>query len=359
MKFGWRGALGVLLSVALLWWTLHDIPVATVWQALKSSNALLFILSAAAATVIFPLRAIRWQVILDPVAGRVPLGQLWRATAIGMMVNNVAPLRAGEFARAYALTREPSGVRFPASLASLAVDRVFDAVVLMLLLVASTMAPAFPSATLIQGQPVSRYTLVFAVGVGAMFVVLYALVFFPSILIGWFETVAERLSPRFRERGRHLLLSFTSGLSVLRSPGRFIAVLWWTVLHWLVNGLAFWLGFKAVGIDAPFSAALFLQGLIAIGVAAPSAPGFFGVFEFFAVLGLGVYGVSREQAVTWALGYHILSFLPITFIGAYYFARLGLHFKEIDSSKEPPDGSGGTRGPDGLRAAQATRPAAS
>jgi glycosyltransferase 2 family protein len=103
----------------------------------------------------------------------------------------------------------------------------------------------------------------------------------------------------------------------------------WAVAHWLVNALAFWIGFKAVAIDAPFSAANFLQGIIAIGVALPSSPGFFGVFEAFAKLGLGVYSVSGGQAVTWAIGYHILSFIPITLFGLYYFARLGLHFSDF------------------------------
>ena len=82
---------------------------------------------------------------------------------------------------------------------------------------------------------------------------------------------------------------------MLRSPRRFAVVLWWTLAHWLLNALAFWVGFRAAGMDLPFSAALFLQGIIAIGVAVPQAPGFFGVFEHFARIGLvGVYGVSRR-----------------------------------------------------------------
>src|SRR5262245_20862782 len=106
MKLGWRGALGLLLSAGLLWWPSKDVPIADVRARLAESNVLLFVLSAVVATTIFPLRAIRWRVILDPVAHGLPLGSLWRATSIGMMVNNVVPARAGEVARAFALTRE-------------------------------------------------------------------------------------------------------------------------------------------------------------------------------------------------------------------------------------------------------------
>ena len=119
---------------------------------------------------------------------------------------------------------------------------------------------------------------------------------------------------------------------MLRSPSRFGAVLMWTVLHWLMNALAFWLGFRAVGIVAPFSAALFVQGIIAIGVAIPSAPGFFGVFEAVARESLAVYGVGPDLAVAWAIGFHILSFIPITLIGAVYFARLGMHMGDLGAA---------------------------
>jgi glycosyltransferase 2 family protein len=84
----------------------------------------------------------------------------------------------------------------------------------------------------------------------------------------------------------------------------------------------------------PWSAALFVQGLIVVGVALPSAPGFFGLFESAAVISLGLYGVAEAPAVTWALVFHLLSFIPITIIGAYYFARLGLTMGDIGSATD-------------------------
>ena len=106
MKFDWKSVLGIVLSALLLWWTLRGESLGEVWNVLRASNGLLFALGTVFATCIFPLRARRWRTILEPVAGPIPFGPLWRSTAIGMMMNNVFPLRAGEFARAFALTRE-------------------------------------------------------------------------------------------------------------------------------------------------------------------------------------------------------------------------------------------------------------
>ena len=334
MRLDWKSALGIVLSAVLLVWTLKDESPAEIWRVISESNVPLLLLSVVMATCIFPLRAIRWRIILQPTAPNVPFGPLWRSVAIGMMVNNVYPARLGEIARAYALTRETERVRLTASIASLAVDRVFDALALMLLLVSAMWSPAFPSDVTIGGQPVQRGAAIFAAAALGLFVILYLIVFFPQRLVRMFGAAAGRISPKLATRGSEIIRTFSEGLGVLRSPKRFVAVFFWAVVHWLVNGVAFWLAFKAVGINVPFSAANFLQGIIAIGVALPSSPGFFGFFEAAAVVGLNVYGVPRGQAISWAIGFHILSFIPITLFGFYYFARLGLHFKDFKTT--PP-----------------------
>jgi uncharacterized protein (TIRG00374 family) len=331
LKGGWRAALGAILSAALIYWTLHGVSPEQVARSLSQADPFLFAGAVFCATAIFGLRAKRWQLILQPVAEKVGMGALWRATAIGMMVNNVVPARAGELARAYALTRE-TRVPFATALASLAVDRLFDAIVLLLLAATALFDPALSSSQTLAGRPLSSFAVGAGTVVAVLLALLYSLVFFPSQLLRLFELFARKVSPTVEERGRRVLQTFVQGLSVLRSPARFASVFAWTLAHWLLNALGFWLAFRAVGIQAPVSAALFLQAFIALGTAVPALPGFFGVFEYMSVQGLSVYGVAQQQAATWAIGYHILSFIPITLIGAWYFTRLGVRLRELHSS---------------------------
>ena len=333
MKLGWRGVLGILLSAGFLYFAFRGIALAEVADHIRRANLGLLLLSAVAATCIFPLRAMRWRPILDPIAPNLPFARLWSATAIGMMINNVVPARAGEFARAFALSRSTPQVPFPAAFASLAVDRLFDAVVVLVLMFGAMLDPAFPRGATFMERPVSSYATFFLLVTLAGIAVLYAVVLFPAAVLRLYELLARRLVPRFEARGREALVSLANGLSVLRTPRRFVAVFAWTVLHWVVNALAFWIAFRAVGIDAPFSAALFLQGIIAIGVAIPQAPGFFGVFETFGKYGLGIYGVAPDAAVTWAIGFHFLSYVPITLIGAWYFVRAGLSMRDLGGAE--------------------------
>jgi uncharacterized protein (TIRG00374 family) len=333
MRLDWRGVLGILLSIALLTWVLWGTDLTEVWRIISGSNPLLWALCTVTATAIFPLRARRWQALLAPLAGRLPLMPLWKATAIGMMVNNVLPMRAGEFARAFAISRERRDVPFPAAFASLAVDRVFDGVMVIVLMLLATLHPRFPAESTVFGFTAGGLALSGGLFLLVVLAGLYSLVLFPAPFVGFAGRVAGMLGDRAALRVRGLLESFAGGLGVLRSPALALEVLWWTVLHWLTNGLAFYLGFLALGIDAPFAAALFVQGLIGLSVALPSSPGFFGVFEAAALAGLKLYGVSEAGAISWTLGFHILSFIPITVIGAWYFTRMHLHLSDL---RDPP-----------------------
>lgn len=334
MKVGWRGALGIALSGALLWWVLKDVELVAVWRVLAESSVALWFGSMIFATAIFPLRAVRWAALLKPVAGRLPFRSLWRCTAIGMMVTNVLPGRAGELARAFALSRAEESVKFTAAFASIAVDRLFDGTVVLLLMLTAMLDPAFGRA-----EAGGTGALLLSMRVAALFLALVLAVLAwmavsPARVHAVHDATMGRLAPTLSVRTRTLLEGFTSGLGVLRNPRLVTVVFFWTLVHWLCNAFAFWLGFRALGIDAPYSAALLIQGMIAIGVAIPSSPGFFGVFEAFGTVGLALYGLSTTRAVSWALGFHVLSYIPITLMGAWYLTRLKLHFRDFRAAPE-------------------------
>ncbi|MGH7617031.1 MAG: lysylphosphatidylglycerol synthase transmembrane domain-containing protein [Gemmatimonadaceae bacterium] len=332
MKLSGKGVLGIAITAFCLYLAFRNVEWARAVETAKHANYWLLALSMVTATGMFPLRARRWRVILDPVVPNVPLGPLWRSIAIGMMVNNLALLRAGEIARAFAITREEPEVTLSVAVASIAVDRVFDAIVVLLLLAISVVASGFSATTKIGSYSIGHATAAFAAVPIVLLLGLYALVFYPATLIRVFELSVRPISSTLEQRGADMLRRFAAGLGVLKSPGHFIAVFWWTLLHWLLQPLAFWLALKALGISVPWPATLFLQGVIVILVALPSAPGFFGLFELGAKLALTLYGVSATDASTWGFIFHISSFIPITLIGGYYATRLGFRMGDVASA---------------------------
>ncbi len=325
----WKGWLGIALSIVLLWWTLRGVSLPVVWDVLRHSNLLLFVASTLVSTCIFPLRARRWQTILAPTAGVLPFGALWRSTAIGIMVSNIFPFKAGEFARPLALTREQPRVRLSTALASLAVDRIFDAIVVFAMMFSAMLDPVFPLGVTLGGRSVPQLAAGAVVVVVILLVLCYVMVLQPARSMRVVYSLAHRIIPKHEATIVHFVQHAIGGLAVLKDSRRFLAVLAWAIVHWLVNAFGIYLGLLAVGIDVPVSAAFFLQGVLGLAASIPSAPGFFGTFEAFATVGLGVYGVPSNLAVSWAIGYHLLTFIPITAFGALYAARLGVSMSSL------------------------------
>jgi uncharacterized protein (TIRG00374 family) len=342
MRSGWRGVIGIAVTAVLLWFVLRDQDLPTLWRVFAGSRAPLWLACTVFATLIFPLRARRWQALLAPAYGRLPLGGLWRSTAIGMMVNNVIGFRLGEPARAFALTRAEPRVRFTAAFGSLAVDRLFDGIVVVALMLLATLDPAFPSEQMVGGKPLSAWLIPATAFLGVILAGALVLLLAPDWTASLIGSVVGRVAPKLAARIRGVLDGFVSGLRVLRDPKLMVEVTFWTVLHWLCNAFAFWLGFKALAIDAPFSAAMLVQGLIVIGVAAPSTPGFFGPFEFAGKIGMAIYAVPEAPVVVWVLGFHILSWIPISVIGGWYLTRMKLSvadFRRAGQSDAPTAGA--------------------
>jgi len=327
--------IGLLVSAALLVWVLYRIDPRKVWNYAQHANGWLLLLTVIFATLTFPVRAIRWRLILRDVDGqRFPLTPLWHATTIGFMANNLLPARAGEVARAYVASRQLP-VRFTTSLASIAVERVFDGLVMLGLMAVAIAAPSFPAHALVRGRSLSTVATSATILFGALLVLALIVVHRPAPWLALLTRIARKLLPaRAADRVIHAADGMIAGLAVLKSPARFAGVVFWSLILWLKNAAAFAICFRAFGLDVPLESALLLQGIIGFGVAVPSTPSYIGVFEAATLLTLQLYGVDSSLAVSYALTYHLTTFLPITLLGFWSLSRLRMRLREISSAAE-------------------------
>ena len=158
-------------------------------------------------------------------------------------------------------------------------------------------------------------------------------------LVVAFPLAAERLvralvpSEKLAHRLVAMIEGIRHGLSVLSSPGRILAAAGWSLGVWGLSALSFYVMFAAFGIPVDFSGALLMQGLIMFGIALPSTPGYVGAFELPIIAVLALYGVDKSLAAAYALTYHVLTFLPITLLGAWSVARTNLGLAAL---RRPP-----------------------
>ncbi len=326
--------LGLVISVALLAWALRDVSASGVLALVGRASPGWLFLMVVAATAAFPLRALRWRVLLLPEYPDTDFRGRFAAVCVGFMANNVFPVRLGEFARAYALSRV-APVEAGAAFGSLVIERVLDGLTLTGLLVAVLLLPGGARPGLLDVPMLGRIALVAAAVFGVGFVGLWIMVRYPGLAVRLFEATLGRIVPdRFYERLRSLLATFVRGLGIVRHPDILFRALAWSLAVWLCLGASMWCGMLAFGITAPgFTGAVLVQALVGFAVAIPSSPGFFGPLEAAARVGLAAYGVDATHIVAFATSYHILTFFPVTLLGLWYLSRLGLGWRDVERSE--------------------------
>jgi hypothetical protein len=248
-----------------------------------------------------PLRALRWWAVFAP-GRRPPLGVTTNAVLVGLFFNSVLPFRAGEAARLLYLAGR-ARISRAETLATIAVERVFDVLALVLILFVSL--PFLPDVTWLRAAVwlavVLGVALALAVGAlsvfgdGALRVLLWPLRWLPFVSV-------ERLGWAARNLGR--------GLAALRSveaagPG---AVL--TVLSWLVLAASAWVLMPAFDLDLGFEAGLLVIVAVGLAMIVPSPPAALGVFEGAVVVALVAFDVDASVALSYALVLHAVNFVP-------------------------------------------------
>jgi uncharacterized membrane protein YbhN (UPF0104 family) len=285
------------------------VRLADVLQHVAAAKAGPLFAAVVVATLTFPIRLIRWRLLLRDERGRpYPAGPLWHAVALGFMANNLLPLRAGELVRAYAASRL-AGIRFATVLSSIAVERIFDGLTVVALLTLALLTTDLSSSVSVGGVSVAHVAQMGGLLGGAALLV--------AILVLVAPMAAERLVRRVLPWHEGI----RQGLMVLRTPGRLGAVVFWSLVLWLSNALAFYVGFWSFDIPVSYAGALLLQGLLVLGISIPSTPGFFGPFEAVIVAVLALYGIPRDVAFSYAISFHLTSFVPITLLGLWSLAR--------------------------------------
>ena len=323
---------GLAITVVLLAWVLRDVSAAEVFAHVARADALLLVACVITATVSFLFRALRWHVLLLPGFAESKLRWRFAAVCIGAAANNILPARLGEFARAYSFSKIES-IPVSQSIASIVVERIFDAAVLGAFFVVALSYGDFTTgdAALFRGAGITA-----GVVFGGALVLLWAMARWPKRTLGVVELTVGRLFSRsFMDRAIGILASFLRGLGALHDPVVFVRALAWSLAVWLCLAASIWLGLLAFDITEPgFIGAVFVQAVLGFAVAVPSSPGFFGPFEAAARLALGAYGVDSVRIVSFAMGYHVLTFIPVTVLGVYYLYKLGIRWSEVEHSEE-------------------------
>ncbi len=124
--------IGILISGIALYFAFRNVPSTELIEYIVTINYSWVIPAVLVTITGFILRVLRWQIILSA-STKLSFMRVFHPLMIGFMLNLILPGRAGEIARPLIL-KQKEGLPFATGLATIAAERLFDLVVLIILL---------------------------------------------------------------------------------------------------------------------------------------------------------------------------------------------------------------------------------
>lgn len=325
--------IGLNLGISLLFldFVFADIEWSRFSQALANANYWMLVPSTVALMIHLYFRTLRWQWLLKPM-GEVPFWPAFRGLVIGIMGNTVLPARAGEFLRAYVLGRS-MGLSKTGVFATLVVERIFDGVTVLLVLLAVIILG-------VRNEDLQRAGMLGAVFyVGAMVGVI---VFVTQR--HWADWFINKFLPRnLAAPILGILDGFTSGLAVLKNPSQLTMVVLWNVLTWVFIPISFWFALLAFdfGSPVPWTAPVLMLPALALAFTVPGAPGGVGLAQLAVKLtltttfsGLVTAPDFEETVAAASIIIHVSQLGPEVILGAFSFMIEGLSTSDIQAGRQ-------------------------
>ncbi|MDA3898568.1 MAG: lysylphosphatidylglycerol synthase transmembrane domain-containing protein [Desulfobacteraceae bacterium] len=344
---------GCLLSVVSFYFALRNVPFKELVLYFKSINYIWIIPSLLMMVLSYFLRAWRWQVILHHIS-KLPFFAAFHPMMISFMINNILPGRIGEFARP-AILKKQNKISYTSGLTTLAVERLFDMIILIILFVWVLSGVEIDPNHSIQfnDYQLNKSVLdMIARGMAVFCAVLAAgicLVSFSGIrkIIVKIIMKLPLLFPFFNDSQKEKvytfcckpLLSFieniASGVSLINNPLGILTCTGLSIVIWTVQALSLYLfTFGCPGVSLTFCETTMVFIIICFFIALPSVPGFWGLWEAGGVFAMSLFGISQQNAIGFSLITHAITFFMVLVIGTISAAIIGVNIFKVSFNEE-------------------------
>ncbi|HEX8599731.1 MAG TPA: lysylphosphatidylglycerol synthase transmembrane domain-containing protein [Chloroflexia bacterium] len=352
-----RIGLGLLVSAVCLYFVLRGVQWGEVWRHLSEVDLPLFGVSMLLMLVAYFLMTWRWQHLLDPLEVPVPVStsdgdstsppavrgvrshanllNLYGKMLTGYFFNAFFPARAGDLVRAYLLGRK-TGLRKTTILATIVIEKAFDGIVLLVLLLLSLVL--LPSVSTAGVGGLDPDLLAWVAGAGIVIAIAGLAVFymFSDRIARFVEAVMSRLPlpDRLKRLAVRLIETFASGMHVFKSPLPLVSAAAISVLVWLAVALMFLAGLMSFRTSFPadltgVAGLLFITGLVNLGLLVPALPGNVGTYEALVVAAMAFFRVDKELAVAFALIFHVGQLVVTLIVGLFAFWAQNMSLAEM------------------------------
>ncbi len=309
--------IGVLVSAVFLGLFLYGIDYPRTEDVLRNANYIYVIPAVLTYFVSLFFRTFRWQLLLRHMCG-VPMVRLYPVVLVGYMANNLLPVRMGEVVRSYYLGQREK-VSAASTLATIAIERVFDGLVLIFLVL--VVWPLLPLKELIEDDSGDLEILKLLGGLVIIAVFAVAIILFVALAVR--PNLGRRLTSlvllvtpqSFKALVGRLCELFVSGLESLNSPRKVLLIFVTSIPIWLLEAAMYYLMTFAFDLDASFALIMVATATSNLIATVPATSGGIGTFEWATKVTLVSFGINTESAVAYAAALHLALWIPVVIAG--------------------------------------------
>jgi uncharacterized protein (TIRG00374 family) len=284
----------------------RTIDWAQAWSSIRHASPRLLAIAVLVNFLCIIIKGVRWWMFLRA-AGSPSLALSLRATIAGAGLNNVLVANGGDAARVVFVSRA-TGIPSSTILATLALERLFDPVGFVILIVYGVVAYTLPPA-------LERWRIPAEIALAII-----------AVLLAWFLYSARHAKPTdvAKERvgatgiwGRFkaYMVGFAVSTRSLATGPRFFAALVLSLASWICQVITFKYAADAAHVPMPIAACVATLIAINLGLIIRATPGNVGFFQFVFALTAEPFGIGRNDAIAVSLLIQTLQIIPVTLIG--------------------------------------------
>jgi uncharacterized protein (TIRG00374 family) len=315
-----------LVLVFLLFQVILKVDFGRAFELMRGANLWMLLAGLVAYYLTFPLRSLRWTLILRRVGSPVPYRAATAILFLSWFVNCIVPAKLGDLYRAY-LLRGNFGASISRTVGTIFIERVTDIIVIFAL----ALAAGFWS---FRGRNRPEVDALFLAGF-AVAVILVLLVIALRYLGGHLTRVLPERLAEFYER-------FHEGSTGALTPRVLLPVGLITAIVWLLEGVRVYFVIHALnlsGMQLGISSSVFVALAASLLTAIPLTPAGIGFVQAGIVYALVLYGVPAEAGTAVALTDFVLSTLSVIVIGGVFYAFSPMIRRAHAGSVEPEVGT--------------------
>ena len=289
---------GLLLGAVFVYFSFKGINFKEIAASLSAINYIYIVPALLILFFIQILRSYRWGLILSPIE-KIDQMSLFSVTCVGFLAIVAIPARLGELARPYLITHK-SDIPMTSALGSIFLERAFDILTILIMFFIVAFLTPMPSWLM-------KSSIVFFTVILVIIALIILLLVNKDAFLKIVNPVISRLPEKYFHKAEELIDHFIVGFKMISNIRLIMQVVFLSLLIWFAAALVIYILFNAFNFQLSILAAFAVMVVIIVGITIPTAPGFVGNFHFFCILGLGLFGIPKTDAVTYAVLYHFLA----------------------------------------------------